>query len=616
MPKYYFFVVICVFSLLPLQLSLATDSVVLKGGKQSNGKVVSEPYSKILFVGVEGELLENIKRNVRLVSRLNSKDALSNSERSRLQSRVLNEVKAALEPFGYYQVVVRRELSVDAKILVYQVELNQPVLLKTLDIELSDNAKQQAEFSDWLTLYPLTEGQILNQPKYESAKKSLLSQALRLGYYDARFSQSDIIINEQRTSADIVLKFVSGKRYTIGEIVFDWQFEQLSDDRAKRRIEDDLLNSLINIKSGEYVNTDDLNSTQRSLLAAPYFANVDVQAKDPDIETQTVVINIALTPRKPASYSVELGAGSDTGVRGGIGYENRQVNKRGHNLSLRLGGSQIRRSANANYRIPLPKKESGSLDFFASLEEENGDVRDFTNTTLGTQLSISAGSSFLQYRLVASRERSSNAVADEFDIDGSPLVEQQTTNLLLPSFSWQRSKKDDLYFPTKGWAGEFTVRGASQDLGSDIDLAQAIVEANALYPALNGRLKLRFMLAASAIDEADDLPESLGFLAGGDDSVRGYRFESIGALRNGEVSVAKNLVVGSVEYQHSIKNNFALASFFDVGDAFDSDLDLQRGLGVGVRWRLPFGALRLDVASALDLDGTPLRLHFGFGTDL
>ena len=118
------------------------------------------------------------------------------------------------------------------------------------------------------------------------------------------------------------------------------------------------------------------------------------------------------------------------------------------------------------------------------------------------------------------------------------------------------------------------------------------------------------------IDDTDELPESLGFLAGGDNSVRGYDFESIGLSENGEVSVAENLFVGSVEYEHPIKNGFAIAAFIDVGDAFNDSIKLNKGAGLGLRWRLPFGALRLDAASALDLDGDPIRLHFSFGTDL
>lgn len=614
-----------------LVLVLLFDNALATELGVSVDKSVSEADLKINFKGVDGELLENINRHVRLVARLKSPEPLLSAERRRLQNRVIDEVKAALEPYGYYHTLVTRELKTKPNTLVYQVELREPVLVNKVDVQLNEGAKLQPKFVEWLNLYPLSKGQTLRHPSYERAKKTLLSTALRLGYFDARFSQSELIINEVRTLADIVLTFDSGPRYVIGEIAFDWRSDKAvikeikteTDANNKGGIDRELLNTLIRIKPGEYFNADDLSQTQRALLATPYFVSVDVQAKDTDAQSTTVPINIALTLRKRKSYSVEAGLGTDTGVRGGLGYENRRINSKGHNLSLRLGGSQIRRSANVNYRIPLARKESDSLDFFASLAEESGDSRDFTSTRIGTQLSIEWRNSFLKYGLVASRERSfrqveelASALANTLD-GASPLIEEElNTELLMPSFSWQRTKSDDLTFPSKGWSAEVIIRGASENVGSDIDLFQAIISGNSLYPVANGRLKLRFKLATSLIDDPNDLPESLGFLAGGDDSIRGYAFESIGALRNGEISVAENLIIASIEYQHPIRKGLALAAFFDIGDAFDSDADLQKGTGLGLRWRLPFGALRLDVASALDLEGSPLRLHFGFGTDL
>ena len=209
----------------------------------------------------------------------------------------------------------------------------------------------------------------------------------------------------------------------------------------------------------------------------------------------------------------------------------------------------------------------------------------------------------------ASRERSSRINERLLEVD-------RTTNLLVPSIGLARTKVDDVYFPSEGWSASITLRGASDALLSDIDLLQAKLDLKRLFPMGDGRLKLRLQMAGSVISEASELPESLGFLAGGDDSIRGYSFESIGVERNGETTVGKNLITMSAEYQHPIRDSLSLAVFVDAGDAFDSSADYKKGAGVGLRWRLPFGALRFDIASALDIDGDPFRLHFSFGTDL
>ena len=573
-------------------------------------ETTSSQTHRVEFIGVDGEIKDNIARSVRLVSRLNSDEYVSDGERRRLQGRVVGEALKAVEPFGYYRAKVTRVFTAPKRVLRYNVELNEPVTIRSLTIEVNEGQTDIApEFLDWVQRFPLKQGEQLQQPAYEAAKKELQAIALRLGYFDANYVKSEIHITQERLNADITLRFQSGPRYTVNGIEFDWRFDQADDTKTRRLIEGDVLDALISVKDGSAYDLDALGQTQRNLAATPYFARVDVQPGELNVGAKTVPVIVALTPRKRKSYSVEAGAGTDTGGRGGVGYENRRINRQGHNLSARLGASEIRRSANFNYRIPIARKATDSLDFFATLEEERGDVRDFRNTAFGSQLALQWRDSFLTFGVTASRETSLQR------IDELSLVEQ-TTDLLMPSIQWQSTKTDNPHFPTKGWAASAIVRGASQSTGSDVDLAQAIINANALYPFGAGRFKLRIKLAGSVIDSDQVLPESLGFLAGGDDSVRGYRFESIGVQNNGEIDVARNLLVGSLEYQHPIVNDIALAAFFDMGDAFDSDIDYKRGAGLGLRWRLPFGALRLDFASALDLDGQPIRVHFGFGTDL
>ncbi|MBL4673303.1 MAG: BamA/TamA family outer membrane protein, partial [Arenicella sp.] len=453
-------------------------------------------------------------------------------------------------------------------------------------------------------------------------KKTLLARALRLGYFDGELARSEMVINEARTSADINLTFNTGERYSVSRVNIDWQLSNATSTGFKKRLKQDLLDSYILIKAGDPFDSDALAETQRSLLATPYFSTVSVQAGETNSASASLPVTITLGAKKRNAYSAEIGVGTDTGVRGGVGYENRRINSRGHNLNARLGGSEIKRSMIVNYQVPKKRSAKDRLNFFAALEEELGDSRRFESTKIGAERLRTWNDSLLTFGLTASREtftrNTSDPLGNTQDPDGAndAFTSELTTDLLMPSVRWEQTKADDVYFPTEGWNASFTVRGASKSVASDIDLVQVMLDFKRLIPVATGRLKFRFKLASSLIDEATKLPESLGFLAGGDDSIRGYKYESIGVNRNGEVTVAKNLLVGSIEYEHPIKNDISLAAFFDAGDAFDSNADYKKGVGVGLRWRLPFGSMRLDAASALDKDGNPLRLHFSFGTDL
>jgi translocation and assembly module TamA len=615
------FMVIGVCLIMSLKFAL-TNAQTPTVTESSATKISNPSRIELSFIGVDGELLANIKRHVRLHQRLQDPAPLSNGERRRFKRRIPKEIQEAIQPFGYYLADVSLIPAESVTKLVYKIELNQPVRLEGLTLKINGNSQQKKDFQAWLTNYSLKVGQVLEQAKYEQDKKTLLARALRLGYFDAQLVESEILINEARTSAQINIVFNTGERYLVSAVEVDWQLDSATKAAMKKRIKQDLLDSYISIKEGDQFDSDALVKTQRSLLATPYFSTVSVQAGETNMGSNSLPIIITLNPKKRNAYSAEIGIGTDTGLRGGVGYDNRRTNSLGHNLSARLGGSEIKRSAIVNYQIPRRRSAKDSLNFFIALQEELGESRRFQSTKFGTELIGTWNDSLFNFGLTASRETFSRNVFDPLiSLDQSAAAKttfltEKTSDLLMPSARWERSKSDDVYFPTKGWSASATIRGASKSVASDIDLVQVILDSKRLISVGSGRVKFRFKLAGSLIDEAIDLPESLGFLAGGDDSVRGYKFESIGVNRNGEVTVAKNLVIGSLEYEHPIKNDISLAAFFDAGDAFDSNVDYKKGVGVGLRWRLPFGSMRLDAASALDNDGNPVRLHFSFGTDL
>jgi translocation and assembly module TamA len=114
------------------------------------------------------------------------------------------------------------------------------------------------------------------------------------------------------------------------------------------------------------------------------------------------------------------------------------------------------------------------------------------------------------------------------------------------------------------------------------------------------------------------VPPSLRFFAGGDQSVRGYDYQSLAPEdRSGRRTGGRYLAAGSLEYQYGIAEQWRLASFVDRGNSFDSldQPELKRAVGLGVRWISPVGPIRIDLARALD-DGGGLRLHFSMGPEL
>jgi translocation and assembly module TamA len=115
------------------------------------------------------------------------------------------------------------------------------------------------------------------------------------------------------------------------------------------------------------------------------------------------------------------------------------------------------------------------------------------------------------------------------------------------------------------------------------------------------------------------VPESLQFRAGGDDSVRGYAYRSLGPLVDGAVGSGNAMYTLSGEMARPISVNLPSlwgATFIDAGNAGNSFAHLKPALGVGVglRWRSPVGPLRLDLAYGSET--RKVRVHFSVGIAL
>ena len=77
------------------------------------------------------------------------------------------------------------------------------------------------------------------------------------------------------------------------------------------------------------------------------------------------------------------------------------------------------------------------------------------------------------------------------------------------------------------------------------------------------------------------------------------------------------LLVGSVEYEHRLRQKWSFATFYDAGNAFhEHEFHAVAGFGIGARWLSPLGPIRIDVARPLDGLDHGLRLHISLGPDL
>ncbi|MFT5572796.1 MAG: translocation and assembly module TamA [Cryomorphaceae bacterium] len=561
--------------------------------------------ASVRFDGVQNEaLLSNLFNFVELYQRalrVSKKNPIQLSEWQRLDSNAEVQIRSALKPYGFYAPRVTRSVSSSQTQVIFDIALGQTVILTDVDVTINGSAINESAVTSWLDSYPLKVGQVLVQPDYDEAKSQLNQILRRLGYFDAEFIKQEVVVNADRITGQISLEVNSGQRYSYGEFEIDWSLP-----KQARAYSLDFLSRYLTLSPGDDFDSQALQTTQRDMSGSAYFSQAELRPLLDKAEAGVVPIRVTIQAPRRLAYGASLGFGTDTGARAGLIFENRRVNTLGHKFNSELNTSIEKQTVVGNYTIPSNGSKRNGLNLFTSFINEDSDVRDSAVWVAGFDFNRShSEQTQLNYGL---NYRDETFVESDSEFD---------TQLLLPSISWQTVSADDLRNPSKGYRISASLRAADVGLGSDISFAQLSLNAKSVYSIGSGRVLGRVQVGQTYINDDDRLPSSLSFFAGGDHSVRGYEFESIGvADDDGDLIGGQNLVAASIEYEQQIKGAFALAAFIDAGDAYDNSLDLKVGIGVGARWRLPFGAVRLDIASARDLDGEPVRLHFTFGTDL
>ena len=567
---------------------------------------------QVRVTGIEDEQRNNVEQylsinkltaDVTIVDKLKRKPPAELDERSisrlpRLHRVADQEISAALQPFGYYTPKIQSSLELidDVWQASYNIDVGKPVKFSQVSVQIKGDGKDDQLISDALKKIPLQAGVQLQHSLYEQTKSTLLNVAIREGFLDSRYLTSELLIDPEQLSAAVSLELETGSKYYFGEVSFD-----------QEAIDPDLIESYIPFKAGDKFESGKLVNLQLSLSDSRYFDNVEIEADRSAAVDYAIPITINATPSKKRQYMFAFGYGTDTGPRVKFGTEFRRINRRGHRLSTDILLSSIKKTASANYVIPLGEAGSDSLRFLARVgDEEVGDGRT-KRLTLGTSYNDTWRK--LQRRLYL------NYATEEYTIGDS------TTNIVYftPGVSLSFAKVDNVIFPKSGYSWTVDAHGASSEVLSDATFVQASGALQTVWsPGEKSRVLTKVHLGATSIDNFDLLPTTSRFYAGGDKSVRGYSYQSIGATDDeGNVIGGQYLASFSLETDYLFYKSFGAAVFADMGDAsLTSSFDFKRSVGAGLRWQSPVGMLRIDVATPLDEDATAYRIHISIGADL
>ena len=554
--------------------------------------VPAQAQTTLRLSGLTGELEANVQRY------LDRYAATEISTSLRFQSRLEQDIGTALQALGYYHSEIDISLQRNGRNgsrLLIRVTPGEPTRIKETDLQILGDAQNDADFLAILAQAPKV-GDIVHHGRYDSFKASLNSLAQRKGYFDARFSIQRLEVAPSRREAFVRLHFDSGIRYRFGQVSFSGQ--QIASDR---------LQSLVPFQAGAPYLASQLGELNQALANTNWFSSILVTADTEEITEHTLPINIELAPRKRNSIETGIGYSDDVGARLKLNWLKPWLNERGHSLNTKLAISGAEQSVEAAYKLPL---QSVATDFWQLQYGLRN--RDYQDTR-----AIESNLALERHWLLANDWYRTARIRWLYE-DDPQADQEESSSLLMPGISFSRSRQSGSGMPRQADRLLLGIEVSDPSWGSDASFVRLRGRAGYI-DSFGDRHRMVSRLDAGAIlmETVENLPPSLRFFAGGDNNLRGYAYESVSPLnQQGELIGGRYMATASLEYQYRVTGNWWLATFADYGSAWTDSPDWKRGVGFGVRWGSPIGAVRIDFAWGLDAEGSPFQLHFSLGPEL
>lgn len=604
--------------------------------------------------GVNEPLLSNIQQHL---------DSFAFTETSRLAARRFDDlrmtaeerVRAALKPYGYYQPEILssvREVGDETWEMRLQIQSGPPLSVAEANISVTGAGADNGELRTWRRGWPLQKGAVLNQLSWEEQKKAALAVAEAQGFLSSKFVEQRIAIDLAANTAALTLTLDTGPQAFFGEIEYQQDI-----------LHPWVLDNVPRFYPGKAYSAELLEQFRLDLWRTGYFSDIEVR-EDRQLKDSPPVVDLqaVLQSDRRDTYQGTLGFGTDTGIRLQGLWSRHRLSRRGDRIDLGTGYREFddETSIRADYRVPRKTAKRQYWVASASLRSENQDLEfkrnafdeSFVQLANGQVDDIEARVGRLQIRdrkqgfqqifetVFVELVRGTFDYQPGADADPGVLAASQdprfagifkdTVNTIALGIEWDWPTVRGQGFATEGHHEQARILTANSAWGSARDFSQIYLSSRRGY--LIGE-RFKFLLRAevgysnadvkklsgSIADEpfslsVTELPDTYRFKAGGGSSVRGYDFDG---LSDNDIG-SNNIVTGSAEIEMKVAERWSIAGFADIGNAFNDwdTAELRKGVGFGVRWYSIAGAVRVDFARGLDIEGKPWSIHFTMGSPL
>lgn len=528
----------------------------------------------------------------------------------RLYAAAPTNIKDLLATEGYFAPTISS--SFDKKngqnTATFNVDPGSAVVIKRVDLNFSGAITTQASQiqpglqqlrDNWL----LPAGAQFRQQDWDQAKRRLLASLLIDRYPNASISKSKASIDLESQSAILSVDIDSGELVYLGAL----QIEGL------QHYPPSIIENLNPIKVGSLYSQAQLLAFQSRLQDTGYFKSVEViadtsaeAAASAGAETsagaaiKTAPIRVVVVENQTIKLGVGVGFSTNTGARTQLTLDDPNFLDRGWRLSSSLKVEQKAQSISGLARLPVTSEGyRDSVNAGVNRIEIEGE----------TLTSVQSGVK----RAWGPRQREqyvgANYLIEHQKVAGAASANNKAATL---TYGITLRHTDNDLAPTRGYMFNAQFAGAPLDALSDGRFLQSYIKTQAFYP-ITASTQLIARLDAGMVNGKNSAPAAFLFRAGGDQSVRGYAFQSLGVKEGDAIVGGRYMLTGSVEVVQWLTKQWGAAAFFDFGDAANTTRELKPvyGYGLGGRWKSPIGPVGADIAYGQATG--EYRLHFNIG---
>ncbi|HEY2816567.1 MAG TPA: autotransporter assembly complex family protein [Casimicrobiaceae bacterium] len=550
-----------------------------------------------VVIDAPGEFTDVIRNSVDLV-RWQTYADMTEDLLDRLARDAVDQAREAVSTQGYFTPAI--DIDVDRKTdpitVTLHVKPGPPLLIADVTIDVTGPASDDcgagaAAIAELTRNWGLPKGAIFRQSAWDSAKVRAVATLVASPYAGAKIVSSEARIDPSTHEGTLNVTIDSGPAFRVGRL----EITGLS------RYSESLVRNYNTIKPGDLYSAAALDQYLRRLNGTGYFASAQAAIDTDPAKADDATVKVALIEAPIKTFESGVGYSTDTEFRINASYRNVDIN--GHALQFYADARIETLSQGASIRFVQPPGPDGWVDSVLTKWEHTNLNKLITQTATAGVRRVGIeernqwqyGAQFIDDSLRPSGADKSSSHATYFDVQRI----------------WRRV--DDLIAPTRGWIVDAQAGGGVPG-ASTRGFGRLVARLGYWYP-LSSEYQFSARLEAGGVFGASrqEVPSTLLFRTGGDTSVRGYGFESLG-VKDGEATVpGRYYVVGSVEATRWINQTWGIATFVDTGNAFDeiSTPALVLGYGVGARVRTPIGPFRFDIAYGQQ--SRQVRLHFSVG---